>query len=256
MPVLVLGSASTNPGTLADYEAGYPLASAALAQVSGEADLVYKFPYAPVQVEFSKLAAEWEEVERPGQSAILAHRGPQLLRAAFQFRIAHRPSNGLQSIERDMEMLRKIAASPKPVSIVGLGSFFDTTALIRLQGWAWHGVRFRVLNLDISVIRRGPSNEPWQADCDMELVEDRNPTFLAVAFTPFVYADEPIVNTTSTSSGGNSKSSKPAPKSTGISAAEKERRRLAALKAANDAAIAAEARRTRDLINRRSTGPI
>lgn len=201
MPVLVLNSLSITPGSLADFEAGYASpTAAAMLQVSGADDLAYRFPYAPVQVEFSKLAAELEEVERPGSHAIIAERGPQLMRAAFQFRIAHRPSNGLQPVNRDMDLLRAMAGSGKPVMLLGVGGFFDSTDSTSQS--ALGGLKYRIVNLDLTVIRRGTNNEPWQVDADIELIEDHNPVFSSVNFVPFVYADAPIAATPATGGGG------------------------------------------------------
>ena len=109
-----------------------------------------------------------------------------------------------------MDILRRIATEDEPVVVVGMGAYFSGT---RAQPSADEvSILFRITDLNVKVVRRGPANEPWQADCRMDLIEDRNPVIPITAITPIVYDVEPVAKTT-TNSNGN-KSGKPKPRST------------------------------------------
>jgi len=196
-------------------DGGYARSLARITQIGGSG-MVYAFPYAPVEVEFMRVGAEYQEIDRPGRYALIDQKAPSLLKGSFEFRIAHRPSNGLQSIEADLATLHLMATDDAPVSITGLGSYFSGVGSPSPTGGH---VKFRITDLSVKVVRRGPSNEPWQADCKIDVVEDRNPIFATATMTQISYPAEPAAATTSTGGSGNksSGSTKPAGPSPSLS---------------------------------------
>lgn len=204
-------------------EAGYAGASAYMAQMSGASDdYIFRFPYAPVEVSFENMSSEYEEIRRPGDFAFITQKNPQLARVSFEFRIAHRPSNGLQPIHNELEILRSMAADDIPVTVVGLGDWFFNRSAQRLVVRSGQRAQtlFRIMEMGITVVRRLPgTNEPTQANCRVTLIEDRNPIFNVITLPPIVYEPEPPVATTNTRPSGNGgrtarKSSTPAPSQT------------------------------------------
>ena len=182
--------------SLRSNEAGYPLAKSKIVQVTPTDALAYFFPYTPVASTFDGIGAEYSEISRPGDYAIVSRKAPNLLKASFDFRIAHRPSNGQEAISKDLDILHRMATADLPVVISGIGGYF---AGLGVSG----SVKFRILSLNVEIVTLSPDNEPWQANCSMELIEDRNPTFNAVTFATITYSVSPPAKTTSTASLGN-----------------------------------------------------
>lgn len=206
MPTVVIRR-DISPGGLSSIQAGYAAARSYITQVSGSnSDLTYFFPYTPVEVTFDSVGAEYQQIDRPGNYALIDRKAPNLLKAGFEFRVAHRPSNGLQDISRDLEFLRKIASQDAPVVVGGLGTYFEGVRY--LSETELGSVMFRVADLSVRVTRRGMNNEPWQADCRLDLVEDRNPIISIVSLSPITYSD--TVTPTVVKSSGSKKKSTPA----------------------------------------------
>jgi hypothetical protein len=190
---------------------GYENAKAFLAQVSGADDLVYRFPYAPVETSYESLSSEYEEIKRPNDYSYITRRAPQLARVTFEFRVADRPSRGAEPIIEDLSVLRAMAIDDVPVAIVGFGEFlYDGEARsLPLQTGQRSRSLFRIMEMGITVVQRSPeNNEPTQADCRITLIEDRNPVFNIVELPKIVYEEEPPVQTENTKSGGNGGKSK------------------------------------------------
>ncbi len=179
------------------YVGGYPNAKSFITQIGGgnDGNRVYKFPYSPVVVDFNDLSNEFEQVDRPGNFPLIFNKAKKLMRVSFQFRIAHRPTNGLRSIEHDLKILREIASGDLPVAIVGMGNFG--------HGKNPRKKMFRVTEFSVKIVRRGPQNEPWQADCNITLIEDRNPEFNFDELFPVIYFPEPPRTVGSTPGNGN-----------------------------------------------------
>lgn len=209
MPKVFIGSPFVSQtSTLGDNEAGHAGAKSKIVQVGGSG-LTYFFPYTPVQSTFNSVGAEYSEIARPGDYSILSRKAPNLLKASFDFRVAHRPSNGQQIISKDLDVLRRMATADVPVVISGMGGYF---AGFEMSG----SVKFRILSLNVEIVTLSPDNQPWQANCSLELIEDRNPVFTTVTFSTITYEPQVPAKTTSSSSNGNkssssSSSNKPAP---------------------------------------------
>lgn len=210
MPSLMIRVPRVPEPRLRGNEAGYPLAKVRMTQaygVGGDPALSYFFPYAPVQIGFDSIGSTYEEIDRPGNYALVNQKAPNLLRVAFDFRIAHRPTNGLRDVSKDLQLLRKIARDNAPVVFTGLGGL--------IAGWSNGSVvKFRISSLNAEIVTVGPQQEPWQVNCAIELIEDRNPNFTIVAFSSIVYPPPPpVVNKKSTSkkSTGNKPKSPPDP---------------------------------------------
>jgi|SRR6478735_2149501 len=190
--------------------AGYSAARAHLVQVGGSnSDIVYHFPYSPVEVSYQNLSAEYEEIQRPMDYAYVARRAPQLTRVSFEFRVADRPSHGADPILRDLEVLRRMASADVPVALIGVGDWmfnsdnWDRAQITGVRGQAL----FRIMEMGVTVVKREVrSNNPTQADCSVTLIEDRNPVFNVVQLQRLDYEPAPEPQTTNTGSSGNKKS--------------------------------------------------
>lgn len=205
--------------------AGYDRAKAHIIQVSGRSDdMVYHFPYSPVEVSYENISAEYEEIQRPSDYSFVARRAPQLTRVSFEFRVADRPTHGYDPILRDLEVLRRMAVADVPIMLVGMGDWmFNGDNWDRVQVTGVRGqALFRIMEMGVTVVKRDPlSNDPTQADCSVTLIEDRNPVFNVTPLLRVAYDPEPAAQSASTSSTGNKgtgssskKKSNPAPTKT------------------------------------------
>lgn len=164
--------------------------------------LTYAFAYAPVQVEFSDLAASYNEIRRPGTFPILDMEGRRLMKASFAFRAVDRQSRGLVDIEPELNLLRTMATLDAPVFFVNsetlmrypLGAFalVDPGSLI-----FWRINELSITSVQRQEMRTAGKNAITQADCQISLIENRNPVIDPVVL--------PLVNYSSSvkKSGGN-----------------------------------------------------
>lgn len=198
MPALLIRTPVVRLPSLRPRQAGYPSAKARISQVGTLTGYSYLFPYAPVQVRFDSVGSEYQEVERPGNYSLVIRKKPNLLKVAFDFRVAHRPSNGQQPIANDLAVLKKLATDDIPVVVTGLNGYF-----VSGSGTALTAKKFRITNLSVDIVTLSPENQPWQANCSIELLEDRNPSITVVKFSAIKYPVAPPKKTTSSKGSGN-----------------------------------------------------
>ena len=188
MPTLVV---RTRTAEMIRNDIGYNQSNtwAVMNQLSFGATTVFVFPYAPVEVNFENIAASYEEVKRAGKYPTLAFSGYQLTKAALNFRLAHRASGGQFEVETQIDTLRAMATVPFPIYFTG---GVDKLLLqgvrgIRGRSSAW----WRITDMSINVLARDLNNKATQADVQMTMTEERNPSIPVVFLSPISYNDYP-----------------------------------------------------------------
>lgn len=199
MPVVIIRNPSPpRLPPLRPNQAGYSGAKSRIVQIGPSFPAAYLFPYTPVNISFDSIGSEYAEINRAGNYSLVTRKQPNLLKVSFDFRVAHRPTNGLQTIAADLNILRKIAVEDLPVALTGFGGYLSNTGTGSLSA-----KKFRVTNLSVEIVTVGPATEPWQANCTIELIEDRNPSFTVVKFSTIKYPAVPPKKTASSTTSGN-----------------------------------------------------
>jgi hypothetical protein len=149
----------------------------------------FVFPYAPVEVNFENISASYEEVKRAGKYPLLSFTGYQLTKAALNFRLANRATGGQANVEIEIAVLRAMATVPFPVYFTGGVDrmLFQGVRTIRGRYTAW----WRITDMQISVLNRDLDNKATQADVQMTVTEERNPTIPVTFLSPISYTDYP-----------------------------------------------------------------
>jgi hypothetical protein len=150
---------------------------------------VFVFPYAPVEVNFENISASYEEVKRAGKYPTLAFSGYQLTKAALNFRLANRASGGQVNVEYEIQTLRAMATVPFPVYFTGGvdNMLLQGVRAIRGRSAAW----WRITDMSINILARDLDNKATQADVQMTMTEERNPSIPVVFLPPITYNDYP-----------------------------------------------------------------
>ena len=150
---------------------------------------IFDFPYAPVEVNFENIAAAYEEVKRAGKYPTLAFSGYQLTKAALNFRLADRPSGGQVNVEDRIETLRAMATVPFAVYFTG---GVDKMLLQGVRGIAGRfSAWWRITDMSINILARDLDNKATQADIQMTMTEERNPSIPITFLSPISYDDYP-----------------------------------------------------------------
>ena len=162
---------------------------AVMNQITFGATAVFVFPYAPVEVNFENIAATYEEVKRAGKYPTLAFSGYQLTKAALNFRLANRSSGGQVNVENEIDKLRGMATVPFPIYFTGGVDkmLLQGIKAIRGRSGAW----WRITDMSINVLARDLDNKATQADVQMTMTEERNPTIPVTFLSPIAYNDYP-----------------------------------------------------------------
>lgn len=148
----------------------------------------FVFPFAPIDVQYSNLAAEWTEINRPGRTPLIDYSQSKLLEVSFNFLVA-RPNDGLAySVDDDLVTLRYMASSTRTVSMFGMDGMLTNPFQIpgqpaRTSG----GFFFHITDLSIRSVRRNKDNQITAAECSITLREVNNPDISAVRFPPIEY---------------------------------------------------------------------
>lgn len=151
------------------FYSGWPQAkSRMIALVGPFSSLTYAFPFTPIESEYSSLANEYVQIERPGNYALIDRKAPQLTQVSFSFLVVDRASQGLVSVENQILFLNQFASANAPIAFVGMGGLLGRNPEGVYRLW-------RVNNFTIGVRRKTPNNEVSQAECQMTVIEDRNP---------------------------------------------------------------------------------
>lgn len=148
----------------------------------------FVFPFAPIDVQYSNLATEWTEINRPGRTPLIDYSQNRLLEVSFNFLVA-RPNDGLAySVDDDLVTLRYMAASTRTVSVFGMDGMLTNPFQIPGQpARTSSGFFFHITDLSIRSVRRNKDNHITAAECSITLREVNNPDIGAVRFPPIQY---------------------------------------------------------------------
>lgn len=167
-------------GDVQTYPALRQLANGRLAQ--------YPFRYPPTNVQFDSLAPEWVEVERPGFVPIVGLRQYRLMRVQFEFLVTNSFDGIWYSVDDELMLLRQMASSTAPIFFQSMDKLL--TVPVNLPGSNRRnssGLFFRIVDLNISSLRRNTKNEITAAQCAITLQEDFELAIKAVSMPAINY---------------------------------------------------------------------
>ena len=148
----------------------------------------FVFPYAPIDIEYNNLSAEWTEIARPGRTPLVDYSQNKLLQVSFRFLVA-RPFDGLvDSVDSDLQTLRYIASSQRTVSFFGMDGMLTNPFQIPGQPTrSSAGFFFHVTEFSIRSVRRNKDNKITAAECSITLTEVNDPAISVVSFPQIAY---------------------------------------------------------------------
>ena len=160
-------------------------------------DLEFVFAFPPQQVSYSAFAPEISEIRRPGRKPLVAFTSFQSRKVDIEFLVAV-PFDGLfTDIENDIDLVRQIVQSGRPVVFVNtdqfLGSEFAETLSESSPYWS-------ITNMGVQSMRRNGSGKIVSAQVSLSLVENVNPDITIVELAPIQYEESP---TPQNESGGS-----------------------------------------------------
>lgn len=138
----------------------------------------FYLPYNPISVQYGQLADEIAQVPRPGTTPIVTFKSHRLMTVDMTFTLA-RPGDGLvKSVEPDLQALRRFASSSnRLVSLINFDDLVTQPQKYRNMSPESNseGLFFNIVEFSFDSTRRNISNEITQANCQMSLIENRNP---------------------------------------------------------------------------------
>lgn len=148
----------------------------------------FVFPYAPIDVQYSNMAAEWTEINRPGRTPLIDYSQSKLLEVSFNFLVA-RPNDGITySVDDDLVTLRYMASSKRTVSVFGMDGMLTNPFQIPGQpSRTSSGFFFHITDFTVRSVRRNKDNQITAAECSITLREVNNPDIGVVRFPAITY---------------------------------------------------------------------
>jgi len=153
-------------------------------------DNKYPFLFPPSQINYTGIGSEWMPVERSGSTPLVDWKGFKLLQVSFQFLIAPDKQGTFEDIqgesvisldvEDQIAKLRKMAAAPYPVTLLGFDSMMsEQVGFPYLSG---RGVDFVITEMNISSLYRTTEGKINRAQCDITLQEIHNDAVPLITF--------------------------------------------------------------------------
>lgn len=151
-------------------------------------DLEFRFAFPPQQISYSEMSPEVTQIRRPGRKPLVAFTSYRARQCSIEFLIAV-PFDGMfNHIEDDVELVRRIAQSGRPVTFINtdqfLGSEFGETVAESSPFWT-------ITDFSFESMRRNESGKIVSAQVQMSLVENVNPDISIVELPPIEYTEEP-----------------------------------------------------------------
>lgn len=174
----------------------------------------YEFDFAPVVVDYSDVAAEYAEIERPGRYPLIGYRAPRLLKASFNFVIANPKTGGCSSIEQKLDQLRRMAADDGIVFFSNMDRFLLRPAwkLSKSEHQGRNVAFWRITDLSIGIVHRNLQNQALQAEASITVTEFLNELIPVETLPAITYPDETPKTSTGTRTGtGSSNPTPPEP---------------------------------------------
>jgi len=136
----------------------------------------YIFIHKPNEIQYSGLGSEWVSIDRNGGFSFVDWKKFQLLQISFTFVIAKTADGLLNHVEDEIQLLRKIAQTPYPVSFFNFDSMF--TQELRYDSDNFNrsnnlptGIQFVITDFSITAQQRDSSMRITRAQASMTLQE-------------------------------------------------------------------------------------
>jgi hypothetical protein len=151
-------------------------------------DLEFVFAFPPQQVSYGEMSPEVTQIRRPGRKPLVAFTSYRARSCSIEFLIAV-PFDGMfNDVEGDIELVRRIAQSGRPVTFINtdqfLGSEFGETVAESSPFWS-------ITDFSFESMRRNAAGKIVSAQVQMSLVENVNPDIAIVELPPIVYEEDP-----------------------------------------------------------------
>ena len=151
-------------------------------------DLEFRFAFPPQQISYSEMSPEVTQIRRPGRKPLVAFTSYRARQCSIEFLVAV-PFDGMfNHIEDDVELVRRISQSGRPVTFINtdqfLGSEFGETVAESSPFWT-------ITDFSFESMRRNESGKIVSAQVQMSLVENVNPDISIVELPPIEYTEEP-----------------------------------------------------------------
>lgn len=136
----------------------------------------YIFIHKPNEIQYSGLGSEWVSIDRNGGFSFVDWKKFQLLQISFTFVIAKTADGLLNHVEDEIQLLRKIAQTPYPVSFFNFDSMFtqefryDSDDFERSNNLPT-GIQFVITDFSITAQQRDSSMRITRAQASMTLQE-------------------------------------------------------------------------------------
>lgn len=188
-PTARTNSAVTASGTTVSRsdEVNYLEMIAAFSSLDDEA-LEFIFAYPPQQISYSAMSPEISEIRRPGRKPLIAFASFRARQVTIEFLVAV-PFDGMfNDVENDLDLVRRISQSGRPVTFINtdqfLGSEFGETLAESSPYWS-------ITDLSFESMRRNAAGKIVSAQVQMSLVENINPDISIVELPPIQYTETP-----------------------------------------------------------------
>lgn len=164
---------------------------ASLVHYTPYGERTFNFPYAPVEVNYSGLARNYAEINRPGDFPLIEVASIPLMKLQMEFRVADPATNGLASIQTRLDELRLMGLLPGPIRVFNMDGYVTNPIAPTVIFYGLRLAMFRMTDLSVTIKRRNLENQPTQADVQLTLTEDRNPWIPTVSLPPINYEYTP-----------------------------------------------------------------
>jgi hypothetical protein len=162
----------------------------------GEDTEDFYLPYNPISVQYGDLSDEIAQIPRPGTTPIVTFKSHRLMTVNMTFTLA-KPGDGLvTSIENDLQALRRFAASSnRLVSLLNFDELLTQPQAYRNMSAEANaeGLFFSIVEFSFESTRRNTLNQITQANCQLSLIENRNP-YQNISYIPILKKVRPPKN--------------------------------------------------------------
>ena len=136
----------------------------------------YIFIHKPNEIQYSGLGSEWVSIDRNGGFSFVDWKKFQLLQISFTFVIAKTADGLLNHVEDEIQLLRKIAQTPYPVSFFNFDSMFTQEFRYDSDDFGKSnnlptGIQFVITDFSITAQQRDSSMRITRAQASMTLQE-------------------------------------------------------------------------------------
>jgi hypothetical protein len=150
----------------------------------------FTFPFPPQQIQYTNVAPEMSEINRPGRTPLIAFTRYRAKQVSFKFLLAI-PFDGLFStVDAYMQGLQEIANTGRPVYFTNL----DRQISNPLSAGNDSNIFWTITDMQFASIRRNERNEVVAAEVSITLVENNNPIIASADLPKLTYTDATPTN--------------------------------------------------------------